>query len=121
MTQASEPRLPKLPFVFADIVLLGLACLILWRSQAPMTTWTVFFCTASVALGAVLCDGLGQKVGDRLRADSGNGLADDGRGLHSYRSSSAALTGNCGGKPLSKRLSGEWLERCSSRTAQWAA
>ena len=55
MTQASEPRLPKLPFVFADIVLLGLACLILWRSQAPMTTWTVFFCTASVALGAVLC------------------------------------------------------------------
>jgi len=55
MSQRTEPRLPKLPFVFADIVLLGVACLIFWRSQAPMTPWDMFFCAASVALGAVLC------------------------------------------------------------------
>jgi molecular chaperone GrpE (heat shock protein) len=55
MSQRTEPRLPKLPFVFADIVLLGVAYLIFWRSQAPMTPWDMFFCAACVALGAVLC------------------------------------------------------------------
>ena len=55
MSQRTEPRLPKLPFVFADIGLLGVAYLIFWRSQAPMTPWDMFFCAASVALGAVLC------------------------------------------------------------------
>jgi molecular chaperone GrpE (heat shock protein) len=55
MNQRAEPRLSKLPFVFADIVLLGVACLIFWRSQAPMTPWDMFFCAASVALGAMLC------------------------------------------------------------------
>ena len=55
MSQRAEPRLSKLPFVFADIVLLGVACLIFWRSQAPMSPWDMFFCAASVALGAVLC------------------------------------------------------------------
>jgi len=55
MSQRTEPRLPKLPFVIADIVLLGVAYLIFWRSQAPMTPWDMFFCAASVALGAVLC------------------------------------------------------------------
>jgi len=55
MSQRTEPRLSKLPFVFADIVLLGVACLIFWRSQAPMSPWDMFFCAASVALGAVLC------------------------------------------------------------------
>ena len=55
MSQRTEPRLPKLPFVFADIVLLGVAYLIFWQSQAPMTPWDMFFCAASVALGAVLC------------------------------------------------------------------
>ena len=55
MSQRAEPRLSKLPFVFADIVLLGVAYLIFWRSQAPMTPWDMFFCAASVALGAVLC------------------------------------------------------------------
>src|SRR3989442_3242530 len=55
MSQRMEPRLPKLPFVFADIVLLGVAYLIFRRNQAPMTPWDMFFCAASVALGAVLC------------------------------------------------------------------
>src|SRR6059036_3870538 len=55
MSQRAEPRLSKLPFVFADIVLLGVAYLIFWRSQAPITPWDMFFCAASVALGAVLC------------------------------------------------------------------
>ena len=55
MSQRTEPRLPKLPFVMADIVLLCVAYLIFWRSQAPMTPWDMFFCAASVALGAVLC------------------------------------------------------------------
>jgi molecular chaperone GrpE (heat shock protein) len=55
MSQRTEPRLPKLPFVLADIVLLGVAYLIFWRSHAPMTPWDMFFCAASVALGAVLC------------------------------------------------------------------
>ena len=55
MSPRTEPRLPKLPFVIADIVLLGVAYLIFWRSQAPMTPWDMFFCAASVALGAVLC------------------------------------------------------------------
>jgi len=55
MSQRTEPRLSKLPFVFADIVLLALAYLIFWRSQAPMTPWEMFFCAASVGLGAVLC------------------------------------------------------------------
>jgi len=55
MSQRTEPLLPKLPFVFADLVLLGVAYLIFWRSQAPMTPWDMFFCAASVALGAVLC------------------------------------------------------------------
>jgi hypothetical protein len=55
MTQATEPRLPKLPFVVADIGLLGVACLIFRYGHAPMTPWDMFFCAASVALGAVLC------------------------------------------------------------------
>jgi len=55
MTQATEPRLPKLPFVVADIGLLGVACLIFRNGHAPMTPWDMFFCAASVALGAVLC------------------------------------------------------------------
>src|SRR2546422_3315825 len=55
MSQRTELRLSKLPFVFADLVLLGVAYLIFWRSQAPMTPWEMFFCAASVALGAVLC------------------------------------------------------------------
>jgi molecular chaperone GrpE (heat shock protein) len=55
MTQRTQPRLPKLPFVLADVVLLGVAYLIFQRSHAPMTPWDMFFCAASVALGAVLC------------------------------------------------------------------
>ena len=55
MSQRTEPRLPKLPFVFADVVLLGVAYVIFRRRQAPMTPWDMFFCAASVALGAVLC------------------------------------------------------------------
>jgi len=55
MSQRTQPRLPKLPFVFADIVLLGVAYLVFRRSEAPMTPWDMFFCSASVSLGAVLC------------------------------------------------------------------
>jgi molecular chaperone GrpE (heat shock protein) len=55
MSPRAEPRLSKLPFVLADILLLGVAGLICWRSEAPMTPWDMFFCTASVALGALLC------------------------------------------------------------------
>ena len=54
MSQRTQPRLPKLPFVFADIVLLGVAYLVFRRSEAPMTPWDMVFCSASVSLGAVL-------------------------------------------------------------------
>ncbi len=55
MSQRTDPRLPKLPFVLADIALLGVAYLIFWRSEAPMTPWGMLFCTVSVGLGALLC------------------------------------------------------------------
>jgi molecular chaperone GrpE (heat shock protein) len=48
------PRLPRWPFFFADAVLLGMAYLIYYQSNTPMTAWQTFFCAACVSLGAVL-------------------------------------------------------------------
>ena len=54
MSERTAPRLPKWPFFLADLVLLGAAWLIFWQSRTPMTPWETFFCSGSVALGAVL-------------------------------------------------------------------
>src|SRR5437773_5613068 len=52
MSERTQPKVHKLPFFFADAVVLGVAWLIFWQSKTPMTAWQTFFCAASVALGA---------------------------------------------------------------------
>ncbi|PYM13354.1 MAG: nucleotide exchange factor GrpE [Verrucomicrobia bacterium] len=52
MSERTQPKVHKLPFFFADAVLLGVAWLIFSQSKTPMTAWQTFFCAASVALGA---------------------------------------------------------------------
>jgi molecular chaperone GrpE (heat shock protein) len=54
MSQRTERRLPKLPFFFADAVLLGAAWLIYRESPAPMPLGQMLLCSACVALGAIL-------------------------------------------------------------------
>jgi molecular chaperone GrpE (heat shock protein) len=47
-------KLRKWPFFFADAVLLGMAYLIYYQSNTPMTAWQTFFSSACVFLGAAL-------------------------------------------------------------------
>jgi len=51
----TAPKLRKWPFFLADAILLGMAYLIYYQSNTPMTAWQTFFCTACVSLGALLC------------------------------------------------------------------
>ncbi len=55
MRDRTAPKLPKWPFLLADVTLLGAAWWIFWQSKSPMTGWNPFLCAAVVALGAVLC------------------------------------------------------------------
>jgi molecular chaperone GrpE (heat shock protein) len=51
MTDRSATKVVFWPFIFVDLVFLGLACLILSRSHKPLTIWE--------SLGLILCVGLG--------------------------------------------------------------
>jgi molecular chaperone GrpE (heat shock protein) len=54
MTDRTAPKLPKWPFLLADVALLAVAWLIFSQSTLPMTVWNTLICAAGVALGAVL-------------------------------------------------------------------
>jgi molecular chaperone GrpE (heat shock protein) len=54
MTERPDPRLPKWPFFLGDLLLLGVAFLVLWQSARPMTLGEMLILAACVALGAVV-------------------------------------------------------------------
>ena len=51
---AEAPKLPKLPFIVGDLVLVATAALIATRSASPITPGALFAITVCVGLGAVL-------------------------------------------------------------------
>jgi molecular chaperone GrpE (heat shock protein) len=55
MIDRSPPQLPKWPFLLGDLILLGLASWIAFRSGGPAGLWPQAICLGAVALGAWLC------------------------------------------------------------------
>lgn len=55
MNQSPAPRVNKLPFLFTDLLFVGVALAIIYRSQHPIGGAVVFGVVACVALGAWAC------------------------------------------------------------------
>jgi molecular chaperone GrpE (heat shock protein) len=51
----AAPRVPKWPFLLADLLLLGMAGLIVYQSAAPLLLWHGAVAVGAVALAAWLC------------------------------------------------------------------
>jgi molecular chaperone GrpE (heat shock protein) len=54
MSAQPSPRVPKWPFFLGDVLLLGVATLVLYRNPASLSLWQFAGCFASVAVGAWL-------------------------------------------------------------------
>jgi molecular chaperone GrpE (heat shock protein) len=54
MTECVTSKLPKWPFLLADLILLGFAGFIVYNSQAPLSLWQAVFCLVAIGLGAWL-------------------------------------------------------------------
>jgi hypothetical protein len=52
--QAVMHRFPRWPFFLADTLLVGLAIILVWRRQGPLSAWEVIMCFSAIALGAWL-------------------------------------------------------------------
>jgi hypothetical protein len=55
MTPRTGPRLAKWPFFVADVVLLGAAAWIVFKSGQPLSSWAVVSMAACTAIGAWVC------------------------------------------------------------------
>jgi len=49
----SEWEVPKWPFLLADVLLILVAAIVVWKAKHPISSAEIFIATASVALGAV--------------------------------------------------------------------
>jgi len=47
-------KIPKWPFLLAQIILLGFAYFIVWRSPHPISKWEIIVCFAIAAIGALV-------------------------------------------------------------------
>ncbi|HUB86567.1 MAG TPA: nucleotide exchange factor GrpE [Verrucomicrobiae bacterium] len=54
MNAATKLKVPKLPFLIGDLLLLGFAYFIIWRSPHPIGEAEILACFAAAALGAVV-------------------------------------------------------------------
>jgi molecular chaperone GrpE (heat shock protein) len=54
MNDATNWKVPKWPFLLGDVLLLGFAYFVVWRSPHPIARWEIIACFASAATGALL-------------------------------------------------------------------
>ncbi|MFO1501532.1 MAG: hypothetical protein U1G07_24645 [Verrucomicrobiota bacterium] len=55
MSNPVVPKMPKWPFVLGDLLLIGLAVLLILRNTGPMSLWASLACVIAAAVGAALC------------------------------------------------------------------
>lgn len=54
MNDATNWKIPKWPFLLGDLLLLGFAYFIVWKSPHPIAKWEIIACFASAATGALI-------------------------------------------------------------------
>jgi len=54
MNDVTKWKVPKWPFLLGNLLLLGFAYFIVWKSPHPIAKWEIIACFASAALGAVV-------------------------------------------------------------------
>ena len=54
MKDATDWKIPKWPFLLGDVLLLGFAYFIVWKSPHPIAKWEIIACFASAATGTLV-------------------------------------------------------------------
>ena len=54
VSAATHWKIPKWPFLLGDVLLLGFAFVIIWKSPPPIPQWELIACLASAAVGTLL-------------------------------------------------------------------
>jgi molecular chaperone GrpE (heat shock protein) len=54
MNDATNWKIPKWPFLIGDVLLLGFAYFIVWKSPHPIAKWEIIACFASAATGTLI-------------------------------------------------------------------
>jgi len=54
MNDVTNWKVPKWPFLLGNLLLLGFAYFIVWKSPHPIAKWEIIACFASAALGAII-------------------------------------------------------------------
>jgi molecular chaperone GrpE (heat shock protein) len=54
MNDVTNWKVPKWPFLLGNLLLLGFAYFIVWKSPHPIAKWEIIACFASAALGAIV-------------------------------------------------------------------